>query len=58
MKSVSRNFPKTIASELVEVKPMGKPIGSLFYFDAVYKEPNRKLKIPTFNESRLKPIKL
>jgi hypothetical protein len=58
MKSVSRNFPKTIASELVEVKTMGLPSGKLFYFDAVYKEPNKKLKIPTLNESRLKPIKL
>jgi hypothetical protein len=58
MKSVSRNFPKTIASELVEVKPLGLPSGKLFYIDAVYKESNEKLKIPTFNEPRLKPIKL
>jgi hypothetical protein len=58
MKSVSRNFPKTIASELVEVKPMGFPIGKLFYFDAVYKEPNEKLKIPTLRGPELKPIKL
>ena len=58
MKSVSRNFAKTIASELIEVKPMGAPIGKLFYIDAVYNEPNKKIKIPTFNEPRLKPIKL
>ena len=48
---------KTLASELVEVKPMREPIGKLFYFDSVYKEPNKKLKIPTLNESRLKEIK-
>ena len=58
MKSVSRNFSKTIASELVEVKPLGKPSCKLFYIDVVYREPNEKLKIPTFNEPRLKPIKL
>ena len=49
---------KTLAPELVEVKPMGKPIGSLFYFDAVYKEPNQKTKIPTLKGPELKPIKL
>jgi hypothetical protein len=57
MKSVSR-LPKTIASELVEVKPMGAPIGKLFYLDVLYGEPNKKLKIPILNESRLKEIKL
>jgi len=49
---------KTLASELVEVKPMREPIGKLFYFDSVYRESNKELKIPTLNESRLKPIKL
>ena len=57
MKSVFR-FSKTIASELVEVKPMGAPIGKLFYLDVLYGEPNKKLKIPILNESRLKEIKL
>jgi hypothetical protein len=58
MKSVSSNFPKTIASEPVEVKPMGAPIGKLFYFEPVYKGSNQKPKTITLNESRLKPIKL
>jgi len=58
MKSVSRNFPKTIASELVEVKPMGAPIGKLFYFDPVYNEPNQKPKTITLRGPELKPIKL
>ena len=58
MKSVSRIFSKTLASELVEVKPMGFPIGKLFYFDVVYKEPNEKIKIPTLRGPELKPIKL
>jgi hypothetical protein len=58
MKSVSSNFPKTIASEPVEVKPMGFPIGKLFYFEPVYKEPNEKIKIPTLRGPELKPIKL
>jgi len=61
MKLVSRNFSKTIASELVEVKPLGLPSGKLIYidfFNAEDDEANKKLKIPTFNEPRLKPIKL
>ena len=55
---VSKVRSKTFSSELVEVKPMRAPIGKSFYFDVVYREPNGKLKIPTFNEPRLKPIKL
>ena len=55
---VSKVRAKTFSSELVEVKPMGFPIGKLFYFDVVYKEPNEKLKIPTLRGPELKPIKL
>jgi hypothetical protein len=56
MKSVFKINPP----ELIEVKPLGRPSGEPFYIDLVpiYVEPNKKLKIPTFNEPRLKPIKL
>jgi len=48
---------KTFSSELVPVQPMEFPSSVIFHLESTYKV-KHKAKIPTLNESRLKPIKL